>query len=123
MTFFIYRRHSTSSTCSASSDESPNDHTNYSQQQYKHDNATRPRMSLNTDSPPSRRQSAASERSCEGMTAGDCKELWRCMLELQEAYNCYHSTRIDLALDAGDAAVNLMRELGISFKNTSTAKD
>lgn len=66
-----------------------------------------------SSNPSSRRQSAASERSCEGLTAGDCKELWRCMLELQEAYNCYHSTRIDLAIDAGDAGVSLMRELSL----------
>lgn len=56
------------------------------------------------------------------MTAGDCKELWQCMLELQEAYNCYHSTRIDLALDAGDAAVNLMRESRISLEKIEQAR-
>lgn len=32
------------------------------------------------------------------------------MLELQELYGCYNSTRIDLALDAGDEGIDLMRE-------------
>jgi len=53
----------------------------------------------------SRRQSSASERSCERLTVGDCKQLWKCMIELQERYGCYHSTRIDLAVEAGDAGL------------------
>ena len=65
------------------------------------------------DHPPySRRQSSAafSERSCEGLTADRTRELWRCMLELQSRYGCYHSARIDVAMEAGDEAVDYMRE-------------
>jgi len=36
------------------------------------------------------------------------QQLWRCMLELQEKYGCYHCTRMDLAMDAGDEGVNYM---------------
>lgn len=32
------------------------------------------------------------------------------MLELQLRYGCYNSTRIDMALDAGDEGLDLMRE-------------
>jgi hypothetical protein len=56
----------------------------------------------------SRQSSVASERSCGGMSAEETRELWRCMLELQELYGCYNSTRIDLAVSAGDDAVDLM---------------
>lgn len=31
------------------------------------------------------------------------------MLELQQRYGCYTSARIDMALDAGDDGVDLMR--------------
>ena len=64
------------------------------------------------DGPYSRRQSSAgfSERSCEGLTADRTRELWRCMLELQSRYGCYHSARIDVAMEAGDEAVDYMRE-------------
>lgn len=54
--------------------------------------------------------SDASERSCEGLTAEDTRELWRCMLELQGLYGCYTSARIDVAMEAGEQGVNLMRE-------------
>lgn len=57
-----------------------------------------------------RQASTCSERSCEGMTADETRDLWRCMLELQLRYGCYNSTRIDMALDAGDDALDLMRE-------------
>jgi hypothetical protein len=62
--------------------------------------------------PYSRRQSSAgfSERSCEGLTADRTRELWRCMLELQSRYGCYHSARIDVAMEAGDEAMDYMRE-------------
>lgn len=66
-----------------------------------------------TESPAfSRRQSSAcqSERSCEGLTMDKTQQLWRCMLELQEKYGCYHCTRMDLAMDAGDEGVNYMRK-------------
>ncbi|CAG9936786.1 unnamed protein product [Clonostachys rosea f. rosea IK726] len=52
--------------------------------------------------------SDASERSCEGLTAEDTRELWRCMLELQGLYGCYTSARIDVAMEAGEQGVNLM---------------
>ncbi|KAF4458476.1 hypothetical protein FALBO_14792 [Fusarium albosuccineum] len=55
-----------------------------------------------------RQASTCSERSCEGMTADETRELWRCMLELQLRYGCYNSTRIDMALDAGEDGLDLM---------------
>jgi hypothetical protein len=48
------------------------------------------------------------DRSCEALSVAETRELWRCMLELQERYGCYNSTRIDLAVAAGEQAVNLM---------------
>lgn len=60
----------------------------------------------------SRRPSACcSERSCELLSAEDTKDLWKCMLELQERYGCYNSARIDLAMGAGDEGINYMRKL------------
>ena len=38
------------------------------------------------------------------------RHLWRCMLKLQRRYACYNSTRIDLAVNAGNAGVELMRK-------------
>ncbi|KAJ6782310.1 hypothetical protein PWT90_09020 [Aphanocladium album] len=55
-----------------------------------------------------RQNSTSSVRSCEDMTADKTEELWFCMLELQERYGCYNSTRIDLALGAGEQAINFM---------------
>lgn len=57
----------------------------------------------------SRQASTCSERSCEGMTLDETRELWRCMLELQLRYGCYNSTRIDMAVDAGEDGLDLMR--------------
>lgn len=57
-----------------------------------------------------RQNSTSSVRSCEDMSANETQELWLCMLELQECYSCYNSTRIDLALGAGEQAMNFMRE-------------
>ncbi|GAB0140976.1 hypothetical protein EsHS_00001584 [Epichloe bromicola] len=54
---------------------------------------------------------STSGRTCEGMTTEDTRELWRCMLELQQLYGCYNSTRMDLAVNAGEAGVDLMREI------------
>ncbi|KAH7149068.1 hypothetical protein B0J13DRAFT_550606 [Dactylonectria estremocensis] len=56
----------------------------------------------------SRQASTCSEQSCEGMTADETRDLWRCMLELQLRYGCYNSTRIEVALDAGDDGMDLM---------------
>ncbi|KAI1013449.1 hypothetical protein LB503_001417 [Fusarium chuoi] len=56
----------------------------------------------------SRQASTCSERSCEGMSLDETRELWRCMLELQLRYGCYNSTRIDMAVDAGECGVDLM---------------
>ncbi|OAA69934.1 hypothetical protein LEL_09750 [Akanthomyces lecanii RCEF 1005] len=55
-----------------------------------------------------RQNSTSSVRSCEDMSVDKTQELWFCMLELQERYGCYTSTRIDLALDAGEEAINFM---------------
>lgn len=43
------------------------------------------------------------------MSSNETRDLWLCMLDLQKRYGCYNSTRIDLALGAGDDAINLMR--------------
>ncbi|KAG7414649.1 hypothetical protein DER46DRAFT_576196 [Fusarium sp. MPI-SDFR-AT-0072] len=56
----------------------------------------------------SRQASTCSERSCEGMSLDETRELWRCMLELQLRYGCYNSTRIDMAIDAGECGLDLM---------------
>jgi hypothetical protein len=37
------------------------------------------------------------------------------MLELQSRYGCYNSTRIDMAVDAGEYGVDLMRESPLSI--------
>lgn len=42
------------------------------------------------------------------MTLDETRDLWKCMLELQQRYGCYTSARIDMALDAGDDGVDLM---------------
>ncbi|CAM1500447.1 Fc.00g096090.m01.CDS01 [Cosmosporella sp. VM-42] len=55
-----------------------------------------------------RQASTCSERSCEGMSAEETRDLWRCMLELQQRYGCYTSARIDVALEAGDEGLDLM---------------
>ncbi|KAF9760893.1 hypothetical protein IL306_004070 [Fusarium sp. DS 682] len=60
------------------------------------------------DNQRSRQSSTCSERSCEGMSLDETRELWRCMLELQLRYGCYNSTRIDMAIDAGECGVDLM---------------
>ncbi|KAK5989350.1 hypothetical protein PT974_10868 [Cladobotryum mycophilum] len=56
----------------------------------------------------SRQSSISSTHSCEGLSADETRELWKCMLELQLRYGCYNSTRMDLAVNAGDDAVDLM---------------
>lgn len=38
----------------------------------------------------------------------ETRHLWRCMLELQQRYGCYNSTRLDMAVDAGESAMDLM---------------
>ncbi|KFG84496.1 hypothetical protein MANI_115713 [Metarhizium anisopliae] len=60
------------------------------------------------DRKPSTSPSSASSRSCEGMSQKETRELWRCMLHLQQRYGCYNSTRIDLAVNAGEAGIDLM---------------
>ncbi|KAK3196473.1 hypothetical protein K4F52_000355 [Lecanicillium sp. MT-2017a] len=55
-----------------------------------------------------RQNSTSSVRSCEDMSSNETRDLWLCMLDLQKRYGCYNSTRIDLALGAGDDAINLM---------------
>ncbi|KAI5461993.1 hypothetical protein BGZ63DRAFT_203401 [Mariannaea sp. PMI_226] len=82
----------------------------------EHDHSHRRRSSSNScnERPPiphmdrSRQASTCSDRSCEGMTTDETRELWRCMLELQVRYGCYNSARLDLAVDAGESAMDLM---------------
>ncbi|RDA96000.1 hypothetical protein CP533_5951 [Ophiocordyceps camponoti-saundersi (nom. inval.)] len=50
----------------------------------------------------------SSLRSCEGMTEEERRSVWKCMLALQRRYGCYNSTRIDLAVNAGEEGLNLM---------------
>ncbi|KAG5914735.1 hypothetical protein E4U42_000343 [Claviceps africana] len=52
--------------------------------------------------------SCKASRTCQGMSIQDTRELWRCMLQLQRQYGCYNSTRIDLAVNAGGAGLDLM---------------
>ncbi|KAG5934639.1 hypothetical protein E4U53_000645, partial [Claviceps sorghi] len=52
--------------------------------------------------------SCKASRTCQGMSIQDTRELWRCMLQLQRRYGCYNSTRIDLAVNAGGAELDLM---------------
>ena len=59
------------------------------------------------DAQPSRKSSTS---SCEAMTPEETRDLWLCMLELQGRYGCYNSTRMDLAMEAGEDAEDLMRE-------------
>ncbi|RDA85871.1 hypothetical protein CP532_4915 [Ophiocordyceps camponoti-leonardi (nom. inval.)] len=47
-------------------------------------------------------------RSCEGMTEEERRSVWKCMLALQRRYGCYNSTRIDLAVNAGEEGLSLM---------------
>lgn len=49
------------------------------------------------------------------MSLDETRELWRCMLELQLRYGCYNSTRIDMAIDAGECGVDLMRKSPLSL--------
>lgn len=42
------------------------------------------------------------------MSAEETRDLWRCMLELQQRYGCYTSARIDMALEAGGDGFDLM---------------
>ena len=42
--------------------------------------------------------------SCETMSRGDTQELWHTMVELQDEYGCYNSTRMDAALEAENEA-------------------
>lgn len=60
---------------------------------------------------PSRRSSAASSssRSCKNLDDDHTRDLWHCMLDLQERYACYHSARIDVAMEAGDRGDGYMR--------------
>lgn len=61
----------------------------------------------------SRQSSTCSDQSCEAMTPDETRDLWKCMLELQLRYGCYNSTRIDMALDAGDYGIDLMRTCSV----------
>ena len=103
------RRARRSSTASDATASSVDDHDEYAEH---HTAAAAMSSSASSFDHSSRRQSiaCASKRSCEGLTADRTRELWRCMLELQERYGCYHCTRIDLALEAGDDGIEFMRK-------------
>lgn len=101
-----FRRRSSSTSSTASTVSWASDH--------HHDEsgrAARGSQDLNSaaSSPPPA-STNANVRTCEGMTADETRELWKCMLALQQRYGCYNSRRIDLAANAGDDGVNLMRE-------------
>jgi hypothetical protein len=53
------------------------------------------------------------------MSLDETRELWRCMLELQLRYGCYNSTRIEMAVDAGECGVDLMRKFHLYFRSSS----
>lgn len=56
-----------------------------------------------------RQGSNVSMRSSKELSVCQTQHLWECMLDLQESYACYNSTRIDMALDARDQAMEFMR--------------
>ncbi|PWI69057.1 hypothetical protein PCL_01442 [Purpureocillium lilacinum] len=99
-----FRRRSSSTSSTASTVSWASDH--------HHDEsgrAARGSQDLNSaaSSPPPA-STNANVRTCEGMTADETRELWKCMVALQQRYGCYNSRRIDLAANAGDDGVNLM---------------
>ncbi|EGU79376.1 hypothetical protein FOXB_10112 [Fusarium oxysporum f. sp. conglutinans Fo5176] len=61
----------------------------------------------------SHEESTCSERSCKCMTDDETQRLWICMLELQQRYGCYTSARMDMALNACDDGLDLMRSLAL----------
>lgn len=65
----------------------------------------------------SRQASTCSTLSCEGMSTEETQDLWRCMLELQQRYGCYTSARIDMALEAGDDGLDLMRKSSCKIRH------
>lgn len=68
---------------------------------------------------PVRHDSLSSIRSSKDLNQEQTQELWECMLDLQELYACYNSTRIDMALDAREKAHEFMRMLHLSFLSSS----
>ncbi|KAF6805336.1 hypothetical protein CMUS01_14649 [Colletotrichum musicola] len=49
----------------------------------------------------------------------DLEELWECMLELQQRYRCYNSTRMEIAADSEDAAEMMPTRACIDMLNDS----
>lgn len=69
-----------------------------------------PSYAPSTQAPrPVRQDSLSSIRSSKDLNQEQTQELWECMLDLQELYACYNSTRIDMALDAREKAHEFMR--------------
>ena len=93
---------SLSSTYNSNTDDHHHDH--------HHDDNHKQPLPLSAFQP-SRQSSVASDHSCGGMSDDEMRGLWRCMLQLQDRYCCYKSTRMDLALSAGDEDGEFMRGL------------
>lgn len=53
-------------------------------------------------------------RIVSALETDEVKELWRCMVELQERYGCYRSARMQAVVSA-PRPTELMRELGPSL--------
>ena len=49
------------------------------------------------------------------MSDDETRHLWQCMLELQQRYGCYKSTRMALAMGSGDDPTALMRKFQPPF--------
>ncbi|UNI15967.1 hypothetical protein JDV02_002448 [Purpureocillium takamizusanense] len=120
---FCRRRRSSSTSSTASTVSWTSNHHHHDQQQHRHhhhhdvvvDNVraacsgSQISAASSSSPPPSPLSSSCNVRTCEGMTADETRELWKCMLALQQRYGCYNSRRIDLAANAGDdEGVNLM---------------
>jgi hypothetical protein len=88
-------------------DQPPSDHDDHVDKKPSHPPHTHPEPFAHR-----RRISSVSETS-------DVRDLWECMLELQQRYGCYRSARMEAAISVFDGA-DLMR--GLSPRTTSRLK-
>ncbi|KAF9878202.1 hypothetical protein CkaCkLH20_04240 [Colletotrichum karsti] len=49
----------------------------------------------------------------------DLEEMWECMLELQQKYHCYNSTRMEIAADSEDATEMMPTKACMDMLNDS----
>ncbi|TDZ54363.1 hypothetical protein CTRI78_v006387 [Colletotrichum trifolii] len=53
----------------------------------------------------------------------DLTELWECMLELQQRYHCYNSTRMEIAADSGDGMEMMPTRACMDMLNDSVERE